>query len=222
VGAPQEVGGDFDCQSNQLTSLAGAPQEVGGYFDCSDNKLTSLVGAPQEVGGNFDCSRNNLTSLEGAPQKVVGGFHCLNNQLTSLVGAPQVMGGYFNCNSNQLTSLVGAPQEVRGDFSCSRNNLTSLEGLADTKIGGSFIKNNLTISWNLEGWLEGLKAYPRLFIPFLDNPDLIEPHLRNDPKLLINVYPHLSHQTRQELDKRLGISGEDIQGLRNLGELGFF
>jgi len=39
-----EVGGDFSCYDNQLTSLEGAPSQVGGYFACSYNKLTSLVG----------------------------------------------------------------------------------------------------------------------------------------------------------------------------------
>ena len=65
-GAPQKVGGDFDCYENQLTSLEGAPQKVGEGFDCSWNHLTSLKGAPREIGGGFDCSNNpDLHSLEG-------------------------------------------------------------------------------------------------------------------------------------------------------------
>ena len=32
-------GGDFRCSDNQLTSLEGAPQEVGGDFDCSYNLI---------------------------------------------------------------------------------------------------------------------------------------------------------------------------------------
>ena len=43
--------GDFDCSSNQLTSLGGSPKEVGGDFSCSNNQLTSLGGAPK---GNSD------------------------------------------------------------------------------------------------------------------------------------------------------------------------
>jgi len=38
------VGRDFWCSRNQLTSLEGAPSQVGGVFYCSDNQLTSLVG----------------------------------------------------------------------------------------------------------------------------------------------------------------------------------
>ena len=47
------VKGDFDCSSNQLTSLQGTPQEVGGYFYCYNNQLTTLEGAPREVCGSF-------------------------------------------------------------------------------------------------------------------------------------------------------------------------
>lgn len=65
-------------QNKLITSLQGAPQKVGGDFDCSGNNFTSLKGAPQEVGGSFYCGYNNLTSLQGAPQKVGGDFDCNN------------------------------------------------------------------------------------------------------------------------------------------------
>jgi hypothetical protein len=64
---------------NKLINLIGAPKEVGGNFDCSHNKLTSLEGASIEVGGNFHCSYNRLTNLEGAPKKVSGDFKCYFN-----------------------------------------------------------------------------------------------------------------------------------------------
>ena len=60
-----EVGGDFYCSDNNLTSLEGAPEKVViGSFYCFKNKLSSLEGAPKEVGRDFDCSFNRLTSLE--------------------------------------------------------------------------------------------------------------------------------------------------------------
>ena len=52
------MGGNFDCTSNQLTSLKGAPTSVGGDFYCFNNQLTSLKGAPTSVGGNFDYDNN--------------------------------------------------------------------------------------------------------------------------------------------------------------------
>ena len=99
-GAPQEVGGDFRCSYNQLTSLQGASQKVGGVFQCSNNQLTSLQGAPQEVGGDFWCHENQLTSLEGAPQEVGGDFRCENNQLTSLQGISKEIGGKIKVDIN--------------------------------------------------------------------------------------------------------------------------
>ena len=127
-GAPEEVGGDFWCHTNQLTTLEGAPQKVGENFWCDHNQLTSLEGAPQKVGVDFFCNDNQLTTLEGAPQEVGGSFNCENNQLTSLEGAPRSTGGDFYCNGNQLTTLEGAPEVVGGDFVCESNQLTSLEG----------------------------------------------------------------------------------------------
>jgi magnesium-transporting ATPase (P-type) len=37
-GAPEEVGNDFDCSYNALTSLEGAPKKVRGDFQCSENE----------------------------------------------------------------------------------------------------------------------------------------------------------------------------------------
>ena len=109
---PWEVGGCFDCASNQLTSLAGAPQSVGWSFDCTSNQLTSLAGAPQSVGGDFWCYKNQLTSLAGAPQSVGGNFSCFNNQLTSLAGAPQTVGRAFTCDGDLLLLNLRAVDEL--------------------------------------------------------------------------------------------------------------
>jgi hypothetical protein len=65
--------------------LEGAPREVGANFYCHNNKLTSLEGAPREVGASFYCYDNQLTSLEGAPRKVGGYFCCPNNPLPQLI-----------------------------------------------------------------------------------------------------------------------------------------
>ena len=51
-----EVTGNFNCSSNDLTSLAGSPETVGGWVDCSYNRLTSLVGCPKTIGGHFHIS----------------------------------------------------------------------------------------------------------------------------------------------------------------------
>ena len=42
-------------------SLDGAPQTVGGDFDCSGNKLLmSLDGFTSEIGGDFICDKESL------------------------------------------------------------------------------------------------------------------------------------------------------------------
>jgi hypothetical protein len=58
-----------------LSSLEGAPLEVGSDFRCDYNQLTTLEGAPQIVGADFLCMNNELTSLEGAPRRVGGVFY---------------------------------------------------------------------------------------------------------------------------------------------------
>ena len=72
-----DVVGSFDCRYQGLRDFKGVRfGEVGGYFNCEGNQLTTLKGAPQEVGGSLYCRNNQLTTLEGAPQEVGGSFYC--------------------------------------------------------------------------------------------------------------------------------------------------
>jgi hypothetical protein len=114
--------GDFDCSTNNLTSLEGCPTEIGGHFYCYGNKLTSLEGCPREIGGSFYCERNQLTSLEGCPTEIGGNFWCSKNQLTSLEGCPTEIGGSFSCHDNQLTSLKGAPEYIEKEVNFIANS----------------------------------------------------------------------------------------------------
>jgi hypothetical protein len=52
------VNGNFDCSCNNLTSLKGAPQKVGGKFDCGHNIfLESLYGISEMAeDGKIHCS----------------------------------------------------------------------------------------------------------------------------------------------------------------------
>jgi hypothetical protein len=49
--------------------LEGGPKEVGGDFYCANNQLTTLEGGPKEVGGGFHCDNNQLTTLKAKPKK---------------------------------------------------------------------------------------------------------------------------------------------------------
>jgi hypothetical protein len=77
------VGGDFVCSRNKLTSLINSPKSVGHSFYCYGNNLTTLEGASEFVGYDFDCSSNiELTSLSGAPKFVGKNFYSLRNSFT--------------------------------------------------------------------------------------------------------------------------------------------
>ena len=71
--------GDFNCVSNEITSLEGAPNIIDGDFYCNNCFLKTLAGGPSEVTGEFNCSYNDLTSLKGAPKKVGEIFDCQFN-----------------------------------------------------------------------------------------------------------------------------------------------
>jgi len=62
------VGGFFNCDYNNLTSLEGCPHSVGGYFNCSNNNLISLEGCPKSVGDYFTFYSNNIKDLYGFPE----------------------------------------------------------------------------------------------------------------------------------------------------------
>jgi hypothetical protein len=121
--------GDFNCHTNELTSLEGCPKVINGHFYCSYNKLQSLQYCPQSVEGDFDCSRNNLQSLQYCPQSVKGYFWCAYNKLQSLQYCPQSVEGGFNCSGNILQSLQYCPQIIKGEFYCFYNKLPSLQNI---------------------------------------------------------------------------------------------
>ena len=102
IGKYVNVTEDVDLSSLHLKKLPIRFGTVGGYFNCNINNLTSLKGAPKKVGGSFYCMNNKLTSLEGAPKKVVGVFNCNINNLTSLEGAPKEIGDDFYCIKNNV------------------------------------------------------------------------------------------------------------------------
>jgi len=57
------VGEHFDCGYNKLTSLEDAPKEVGWDFYCSGNDLTTLKGIG-EVKGEIYCGGNPVSEKE--------------------------------------------------------------------------------------------------------------------------------------------------------------
>ena len=125
-GAPEKVGGDFDCSyCNSLESLKGAPKEVKGFYCVDCRSLKTLKGAPEKVRGNFNCDRcNSLTSLEGVPKEINGSFNCAwCLSLKSLEGAPKKVGGDFNCYGCLLQFTkddVKKVSDVKGKIKCKK------------------------------------------------------------------------------------------------------
>jgi hypothetical protein len=226
------VTGNFDCRTNQLTTLEGAPRTVEGNFWCNWNQLTTLEGAPRTVEGNFDCYSNKLTTLEGAPRTVGGNFVCHDNKLTTLEGAPRTVEGNFDCYSNKLTTLEGAPQKVGGDFDCYSKKLTTLEGAPQTVTRYfrcyDFILN--PGEWNPTGWLqvlqEGSPKAQKLIqtLPYLQ-PDWWNSELSKDPARKIQMLAPWWSQMSDELKREIRIPPgyEDRFGMRSeFSELGLF
>ena len=121
-----DVGGNFHCNQNKLTSLEGCPKSVLGTFDCSINQLSSLEGCPETIGGDFYCYSNWLTDLVGGAVEVGADFMCSHNELTSLKGCPKIVGKYFDCKRNKLTNIDYIPESLGGKFKCLDNPIGSI------------------------------------------------------------------------------------------------
>ena len=60
IGKTVKVTGDVNLSRLGLTKIPINFTEVGGNFWCYANKLTSLTGAPRRVGGGIFCSYNQF------------------------------------------------------------------------------------------------------------------------------------------------------------------
>lgn len=122
------VPGDIDLSGKGLEALPDLSSVVvRGIFNCNDNNLTTLAGAPRET-GVFYCDNNKLTTLEGGPAIVAAAYSCKGNDLVSLKGAPKRTGNVFDCSDNNLTILEHGPESTGLSFICKDNKLASLDG----------------------------------------------------------------------------------------------
>jgi len=62
TGCPEYIGGLFYCEYCGLQSLKGGPIEVGRDYLCGNNNLTSLHGIAQYIGGSLH-TKNNIVEL---------------------------------------------------------------------------------------------------------------------------------------------------------------
>lgn len=130
------VTGDFNCENLDLKTLENCPTEVGNNFYCGSNKLTTLVGGPLKA-KYYDCCYNQLKDLIGAPKEVDKLFRCSSNNLYTLKGGP-VKVGTFDCSDNNLETLSWAPKIVNIHFYCKNNRYLTLKKQANITLQGNF------------------------------------------------------------------------------------
>jgi len=81
----RNVYGNFNCYSNELTTLKGCPNRVGGDFICSWNKLKDLKHSPKIVVGNFYCHNNELECINDGTSDLFGDFYSDELPISGLV-----------------------------------------------------------------------------------------------------------------------------------------
>lgn len=128
---PKVFVGDISLNNEKLTSLDGIvlPEDMTGNLNLSSNELTSLKGLPKRLKGTLDVSHNRLTALGDLPGGLIA-LNASNNMLTSLQGMPKEMRGWVNLGDNKLDSLDGMPTTMRGSIALQNNPLTSLEQIS--------------------------------------------------------------------------------------------
>ena len=84
-GSPKEVGVNFYCSNNNLTTLKGGPKSVGGMFSYN-NQLTTLEGCPEIIKGNLIVTGNKLADLDFLPNSMEGTLFALSNPIGSIIG----------------------------------------------------------------------------------------------------------------------------------------
>lgn len=131
-----KVTGDFNIGGNELTSLVGiCPVEVGGNFLCKENNLTSLEGCPL-IGNDLSCFDNNLTSLEGTPKIINGSIYAHTNNLNTLNGCPSIVnGGLYISVNDKLFDFYGCGEinyKMGGYISCHSTPVDEIFRLCPT------------------------------------------------------------------------------------------
>jgi len=103
-----DVDTDVDLYGQELIEIPIQFGIIEGDFQCNSNILTSLKGCPFEIKRNFNCSLNPITNLEFSPKIIKGDFKCYSTPLKSLMGFDSRLGGYFkhSCQSFEQYKIL--------------------------------------------------------------------------------------------------------------------
>jgi len=97
--------GDVDISDCSLTELPLRFNRVEGNFNCSSNQLTTLDGCPQYVNGDFRCDSNELESLINGPKFVGGIYYIQNNLIQTLDELKDVEFNYIEVENNCIANI---------------------------------------------------------------------------------------------------------------------
>jgi hypothetical protein len=122
-GMPREIQEHCGITRNKLKTLKHGPDYVGGEFNCDENELTSLEFAPA-IAGSFYCSENKITSLKDIHKtikEINGMFYAKQNPIKSHVLGLLLIKG--------LTTVRLEPHQVETILNKHLPNKTGNKGL---------------------------------------------------------------------------------------------
>ena len=200
---------------------------IKGNFTIRNNEASNLSFAPSLVKGNFECSSTEIESLEGCPERVNGSFICSNNsELYSLEGSPRYVGKDLDLRGcRRIPNLIGGPDYVGGTVCLIGTRMESLDGFPKGAKNLYYYRdtdyhNKIDINWNMEGWLEGLKKYPELFVPLLDDAQKIYDVIKENPVDLSKIYKILKPGVQKEIEIMSGLDRETIETIGDMHGMG--
>lgn len=118
-----DVNGDVDISVKNLEYIPVNFNNIGGNFNCSHNSLTSLEGSPTKA-QSIHCAHNMITTLSHC-SRIVTFINCSHNKLETLEGTPDSIKQLF-CGNNLLTTLRHCPQGI-SQLHCENNLLTTVD-----------------------------------------------------------------------------------------------
>ena len=140
---------EFNCGSNQLSSLDVSENEHLRNLRCNDNSLSSLDVSKNTNLTTLYCSSNQLSTLNISKNIKLTDLLCSSNQLSTLDIGENIKLQYFNCAINLIANLDFSQNPDLTRLSCDNNQLKSLILDQKTKLISLSCEDNQLISLNV-------------------------------------------------------------------------
>ncbi len=118
---------NFNCSSNQITSIDLSHNTALEVLRCSGNPLTNLDLSHNTALKRLNCNACQLTNLDVSHNTALDTLHCKINHLSSLDVSNNVALERFDCSENQLIHLNVTGATPLRFLLCSENQLSSLD-----------------------------------------------------------------------------------------------